>query len=407
MPTIDLSSRGITVLVTLPQFIQKHRVHCFLQQCRLRVTLAYVLAYTLSWISSLEAHPVAQGALDITIFSNHVNVRATVSNEEVLVAMTFSGRKTLPLIEMARLHGEYLLKHLYVTADGRLLDGRVVKVPAQASNRLSYEFEYRLNDSLPKHIGLQQDVLREFEFAPGNPWEASYFVRISHEGQPAVEDYLLTVRQPVDFECRWHQILSTRDTTQSDRGGIAIAFIRHGVMHILMGYDHLLFLSALLLATVRLSDLIKVISVFTVAHTLTLVLSVMDLFRLTGRIVEPMIAASIVIVAMQNVFWPTQSRGYSRLLITFLFGLFHGLGFAGGLLDSMSTMRGGAAVMAMIAFSIGIEIGHQFVVLPAFGSLRLFHRTTGSTLSQVGSVQKYGSGGIALAGVGYLVAALM
>src|SRR5205807_1459282 len=77
---------------------------------------------------------------------------------------------------------------------------------------------------------------------------------------------------------------------------------------------------------------------FTVAHTLTLALSVLNIVTLGERVVEPMIAASIVFVAVQNVFWPRQSRGWTRLAVAFAFGLFHGLGFAGGLKEAMAGM---------------------------------------------------------------------
>ncbi|MCI0425221.1 MAG: HupE/UreJ family protein, partial [Actinobacteria bacterium] len=71
---------------------------------------------------------------------------------------------------------------------------------------------------------------------------------------------------------------------------MAAAFMRHGITHILGGYDHLLFVGALVLAVVSLWDLIKVISAFTLAHTLTLALAAFDLIRLPAAIVEPMIA---------------------------------------------------------------------------------------------------------------------
>ena len=290
----------------------------------------------------VDAHPVAQGALDVVVFADHVSVRATVAEEEVLVAASY-GSNPVPLVEAVRRHGEYLLAHLRVTADGRLLEGRVAGLPDNVRGRPSYELDYRLTDSAPGHIVLTQDVLREFDFAPGNPWEATYLVRIGLDGRTAAEGRLLTFRQPIDFECQWTPLTGATGATVPDRG-LAASFVGLGIMHILTGYDHLLFVAALLLAVVSLWDLIKVISVFTLAHTLTLVLAALDVFRLPPSIVEPMIAASIVFVATQNIFWPQKSLGASRLVVAFLFGLFHGLGFAGGLLDAMASLDGAAAV---------------------------------------------------------------
>ncbi len=148
------------------------------------------------------------------------------------------------------------------------------------------------------------------------------------------------------------------------------AFFYAGVRHILTGYDHLLFVCALVLAATTLWDLIKVVSAFTLAHTITLTLAAMNVIHLPERIVEPLIAASIVFVALQNVFWPRQARGWSRLAAAFFFGLFHGLGFAGGLLDAMREMPSGTMFVAIFAFSFGVEAGHQMVVLPLFALLK-------------------------------------
>jgi hydrogenase/urease accessory protein HupE len=144
-------------------------------------------------------------------------------------------------------------------------------------------------------------------------------------------------------------------------------YFHHGLTHILEGWDHLLFVCALVLAVTRISQLLLVITAFTVAHTLTLVLSVMGLVRLPSGIVEPMIAASIVFVAVQNAFWPERSRGPARLAIAFAFGLFHGLGFAGGLLEAMAGLSPQLVALALIGFAVGVEVGHQIVALPFFG----------------------------------------
>lgn len=350
-----------------------------------------------------QAHPVSQGAMEIVIFPDRIEVQATVSMEEVLVAAAYGRQKKMSYLETVQSHGDYLRAHLRLTADGRALDGSVVKVPEKTQSPLTYALEYRLTGGAPARIDVQQDVLREFEFAPGNPWEANYLVRIGEAGQPAVEGLLLTSKAPLRFDCEWGRAAGAPGLDQTR---MATAFVHHGITHILTGYDHLLFVGALVLAVVNLWDLVKVIGAFTLAHTITLTLAALDVFRLPGSIVEPMIAASIVFVAVQNVFWPKQSRSGSRLLVAFLFGLFHGLGFAGGLLEAMSGLRAAGALVAIMAFSAGVEIGHQLVVLPAFCALRLLRRMRASTYRHDRLVQRYGSAVISLGGMIYLVAAL-
>jgi len=183
------------------------------------------------------------------------------------------------------------------------------------------------------------------------------------------------------------------------------AFFYAGVHHILTGYDHLLFVSALVLAATTLWELVKVVSAFTVAHTITLTLAALNLVHLPGRVVEPFIAASIVFIAMQNVFWPRRARGWSRLGAAFFFGLFHGLGFAGGLLEAMQQMQSGTMLLAILAFSIGVEVGHQMVVLPLFAMLKTARDTRPDAVMRTRvsmGFQRIGSAGISVVGVYYL-----
>ena len=263
----------------------------------------------------------------------------------------------------------------------------------------------------PRALRLEQDVLNEFEFAPGNRWEATYVVSIAERGQPQVAALLLTSREPLLYRTRADGAARTTPLAapQVDRWRLSADYLRHGVLHILTGYDHLLFITALVLATVTLWDLVKIITAFTLAHTLTLTLAVLNIVRLSTQIVEPLIAASIVVVALDNVLRPQRSRGGGRLLIAFLFGLFHGLGFAGGLLDAMDDMAGLTVGLAILTFSIGVELGHQLVVLPLFTALRLTDRVRPAGPDRTPAhavVMRYGSLLIAAAGGVYLVAAL-
>lgn len=351
---------------------------------------ACLLLYLLASLGTVRAHPVAQGAMEIRLLPDRIGLSARVSLEEVLVAGALGGRKDAVGTEALRAHGDYLLHHLRIDADGLRLAGKVLEIPGRPESFLVYRFEYPLEGAPPSRLELRQDVLREFEFAPGNPWEASYLVRFVRDGEPASEAALLSFREPLIVE-----------GVAAGPGRVAGEFVRHGIAHILTGYDHLLFVGALVLAVAGFWDLVKVITAFTLAHTLTLALSALDLFRLPSALVEPMIAASIVVVAAQNLFWPERSRGWGRLVVAFGFGLFHGLGFAGGLLDAMAGMPLIGAALAIAAFSLGVEIGHQLVVLPAFFGLRLLRREPKGLW-----LQRYGSAVISVAGLVYLYAAL-
>jgi hydrogenase/urease accessory protein HupE len=149
------------------------------------------------------------------------------------------------------------------------------------------------------------------------------------------------------------------------------AFLKLGIEHILTGYDHLLFLFALMVVCRDLRSILTVITCFTIAHSITLALAALDIVRLPGRIVEPLIAASIAYVGIENLF-----RGDSpkwRSLIAFSFGLVHGLGFADALRELGIKSGQCGIVVPLVGFNLGVELGQLSVaaiVLPILWKLR-------------------------------------
>lgn len=358
-----------------------------------------------------QAHPVSQGAMQVTISSERLTIRASVTLEEVLVASAYATEATRAKspAEAAQQHGAYLLEHLRINANGRRLRGRLLppETAEKQPNRFNYILEYSL-EAPASEFHFEQDVLNEFQFAPGNRWEASYVVQIAEEGHATREGLLLTSRQPVTFHRETNGAQGDR-APRLDRWQVIRDYCRHGMLHILTGYDHLLFVTALVLTVRGLWELVKVITAFTLAHSITLTLSALDLWRLSSHVVEPVIAASIIFVALQNVFWPERTRGWTRLAVAFFFGLFHGLGFAGGLLDAMQGMPRKALLLAIVGFSGGVEIGHQVVVLPTFCALKMargWHHKAPASEARAQLFSRWGSAAISIAGVVYLIAAL-
>jgi hydrogenase/urease accessory protein HupE len=130
-----------------------------------------------------------------------------------------------------------------------------------------------------------------------------------------------------------------------------------GIEHIFLGYDHIAFLVGVVLWARRLIPVIKIVTAFTVAHSITLSLAALNIVVLPGVVVEPAIAASIVFVAMENFF----SRDIdSRWRVTFAFGLIHGFGFASALREV--GLPANAVVTALAAFNVGVEVGQVAIV---------------------------------------------
>jgi HupE / UreJ protein len=151
-------------------------------------------------------------------------------------------------------------------------------------------------------------------------------------------------------------------------------YLMAGVWHIWSGIDHLLFLLSLLLPAVLMRrqgrwaavtqgtrasvNILKVVTAFTLAHSITLSLAAFDILRLPGRLTESIIAASIIVAALNNVFpWVNEARWR----IAFAFGLLHGFGFA-AVLSEMGLPQG-ARLVSLVAFNLGVEVGQLAVVV--------------------------------------------
>jgi hydrogenase/urease accessory protein HupE len=380
-------------------------------------TKVWLALFVFLFLSGMRAvaHPVAQGSLELRVRPGLVEARFRISNEQVFVASTFGSRgaASATLDELWREHAPYVLAHVQLLADGAALHGEVTGVTPSDDHTVKgfgvYEFRFPLPSPDPHRITVGENLLNEIEFAPGNPWEATFVTRLVQDGRIVREGALLSARQPVEWT------LDSNATPSADRppvlsqSRLAGDYFRHGVWHILGGWDHLLFMSGLVLAVASFWDLVKVVTAFTVAHTVTLTLATLHLVNLPRAFVEPMIAASIVVVAAQNLFTPSQTHGWPRLAIAFGFGLFHGLGFAGGLLEAMAGLPGTAIATAIAAFSVGVETGHQIVVLPLFGMLAFFRRLDSRALhapSWSPRARCVGSALVLLAGLYYLQLAL-
>lgn len=140
------------------------------------------------------------------------------------------------------------------------------------------------------------------------------------------------------------------------------SFFALGIEHILTGYDHLLFLFALMIGGGSAWSLVKIVTAFTLAHSVTLTAAALDLIVLPGRIVESAIALSIAYVAVENLF--VVERGTSkRWLVALVFGLVHGFGFS-VVLKELGLPRDGLA-WSLLLFNLGVEAGQALVIVAA------------------------------------------
>ena len=232
--------------------------------------------------------------------------------------------------------------------------------------------------------------------SPGNGWHRFRLPPLPVAPAASAGAGLVETPAPLPVAAHPSSLDASADTASAGDAPASsfLGFVREGIHHILIGYDHILFLLSLLLPAVwirsaatdprtgvtrtrwvpandlrlALTSVLKVVTAFTVAHSITLALSVLDVVDPPSRWVESIIAASVVLAALNNI-WPVISE--ARWKLTFVFGLVHGFGFASALKDA--GLAKGALVGPLVGFNVGVEIGQLCIValvLPIAWSLR-------------------------------------
>jgi len=201
----------------------------------------------------------------------------------------------------------------------------------------------------------------------------------------AFGDNAVRVRQVDETNERWHwsQWQWIREDKASDSFSLTEIFTKRptlsvieeyviaGFQHILpMGLDHILFILGIFLLSVRMRPLLWQVTMFTIAHSITLGLSMTGKISLPANIVEPLIALSIAYIGVENIWH--KSLHNSRLVIVFGFGLLHGMGFASVLQEF--GMPADAFMTALVSFNVGVELGQLTIISAGFLTVGLWFR---------------------------------
>jgi hydrogenase/urease accessory protein HupE len=315
-----------------------------------------------------RAHPLDESRSEIAVAGSTVSWRLSV-HPAFLARLDADGDGAIAPAEMeagAPALQRFFAERLFVNADGRLCRPALPAVqsgPGLPRANLFVEYrcpapvqrlriEMHLFDGVsPNWVSLARlawgPAVREFAFREGN---AAWDVGGVKPARPALAA----------------QIGS---------------FLALGVEHIFTGYDHLLFLIGLLLLGGRFWALFKIVTAFTLAHSVTLILAALGVVDLPARVVEPAIALSIAYVGAENFFLKSVDR---RWVIALVFGLIHGFGFA-SILREMGLPKEGL-VLSLLAFNVGVEAGQLAVVAVALPVILLvrkqpWHRWAVSTAS--------------------------
>ena len=244
-----------------------------------------------------------------------------------------------------------------------LMADRAESKPTE-DGELRFELEYRR----PEAGGTcELRALKMAELPPGH----RQFVTVASPGGPVIAERLLSTGEPtLAFQI---PALATASAPPARTAAAMFGpFFKLGVEHIWAGYDHLLFLFGLLVVCARFRSCVAIVSCFTLGHSITLAVATLDWVNLPARYTEPLIAASIVYVGMENL-WRRGAEPRGRWAVTFAFGLIHGFGFASVLRDLGVGQGGSGLLLPLFSFNLGVELGQiavAAVALPLIWRLR-------------------------------------
>jgi len=358
----------------------------------LRVALASVLLFV---ATRTEAHPVPFSYLDLKL-GNGAGAGNAIAG--VLVIHDFDAAYELGLLsqdtlldanEVARQKATLLAllsRRLSLELDGvpaTIEWGELTGLP----ERQSLRFDIAVRGTRPGRVHLSA---RLFPYDPVH----QTFVNVYEDGSLVQQVMLDLDHRTTDFY------------TGSAQGRLAVVrtFLLSGIEHILIGPDHILFLIGLLLLGGALPRLALIVTSFTIGHSITLSLAALDLVSPPARLIEPLIALTIIVVGTDNLMVLRNRRREEkpstdiRAWLAGVFGLIHGFGFAYVLKEF--GLPQAALVWSLFAFNVGVEIGQLLIVVAAASLLALVARRSASAATNVASL---GSVAVILAGAFWFV----
>lgn len=316
----------------------------------MRILLIVVIVALFS--STALAHDPGLSAAEVRIFS-----------DRIIAEVSFAPADLERLQHPAS--NSYIAEHLLlITRDHETLKLQTFTVEASDANSIHFLLQFPNSPGAELHLSaIAFDQL---------PRGHKQFLSVrDHEGR-------LLVEQMLSAESR--DLTIALNSNSAPNSASFSRFLALGIEHILTGYDHLAFLLAVLITGGSLLSNARIITSFTIAHSLTLALATFGIVTLPATIVEPLIAASIVFVGIENLVRRQLAR---RWLLTFGFGLVHGLGFASILRELGIGTMGIHGAIPLLSFNLGVELAQISIAALILPLIWKLHRRPAFTLKHV------------------------
>jgi hydrogenase/urease accessory protein HupE len=293
-----------------------------------------------------HAHPAPFSYVDLQLSPQSMDVTVVMHAFDVAHDLGLASEDAVFEKDFVQAHGRDVTAlatgRLRLAANGRALTASPVDVTVLPDRR-AVRVRFRCEERWPGEVGVDAAMF---------PYDAAHqtFLNIYENGA--------LTRQAILDAGHTH----VTHYTGSTQGTLAVIrrFVLAGIEHIAIGPDHILFLVGLLLLGGSVMQLLKIVTSFTIAHSMTLTLAALGLVSPSSRIIEPAIALSIVYVGIDNLLVRPGSRD-TRVWIALTFGLIHGFGFASVLREM--DLPGRALGWSLFSFNLGVEIGQVCIVI--------------------------------------------
>ena len=309
---------------------------------------------------TLWGHPNGTSALDIQVQQTNLelyfnaNKRDLISSQRIELKEIKTKKDSLVQIQ------KYIEKHLHIEVNYQPITIHWNAIFEDTTDTYGIKANIPLNQAL-KYLSFQSSLYTELNFPTVS------ILNISRRDTTIIQEFIKS--ENVAFFEMFHA--NSYYLKHSKNKVSWIQYIVFGFIHILpFGLDHILFIIGLFLFSRRWKPLAWQSLIFTLAHSITLALAILNVFSLPSNIIEPLIALSIVAIIVENLFLKTSLK--SRLLVVLAFGLLHGMGFASVLRDLSSNQE--AFLSSLIFFNIGVEIGQIAILLLLFALTFFFYR---------------------------------
>lgn len=338
----------------------------------------------LCWSMLAQAHPPGLSSVDINLSTETVLVKATFALQDIEASVPMDADLDAEVNDAERIAAKPAIAQLISAKVLLSIDESALQQNGDGSvdfdDQNNAHVQWQLQVRTGKQLNVQSNILALL--AEGH----QQYLTVRWQDGKVLAEKLLS-RQQAEY-----QLAIDPEALAQPSASSFTDFFKLGIEHILTGYDHLLFLLALLAVTHRFWPALKIITFFTLAHSITLACAGLKVFQLPSSFVEPFIAATIVYVGVENLLRGEHPKG--RHWLTFAFGLVHGFGFAGVLQEFDIASSSGGILLPLLSFNLGIESGQIAVaslVLPLIWWLNnqaaiapLFLKTCSTLVSLMG-----------------------